>query len=186
MQCEKFVPISVSSLSGIRTLCCCVKVMKEGLAKIFWTNVCIVKKGFMGCFWGFYLVLYFFTRCTDRGASQLISEAWHFWDVDIFFCSIPDRFTLTGVPLMTVISTWSFLTQYVVPQVLCLFHFHGFQARLVSAVINHMNLSFDERDWCPPWMFSDQIPGSCTVHWNDRYWIPYFSRSHMSTDGLKM
>lgn len=50
----------------------------------------------------------------------------------------------------------------------------------VFTVIYHMSLSFGEGDWRPPWMFSNQIPRSCTVHWKDRYWIPYFSRSYVN------
>lgn len=99
----------------------------EGRFGEMFLNKCMYSGGrFHGLFLRllFYFIFFIFsTWCTDHRASQLISEAWHFWGVDMFFCSVPDGSTLAGVPLMTVISTWSFLAQYVIPQVLCLFHF---------------------------------------------------------------
>lgn len=165
----EFVPIPVCSSRGIQ--CRFVEAMRGRAGSFYLEKKSMYSREEFGVF----LFLLFHVT---YGPESFTNDK---WSLIPFICiSVPDS-SAPAVPLDTIISTPSLLTHY-----LPSFSFPRISifSRPVSAVIWRTNVSFAERYWSPPWMFSDQIPGSRTVRWKDR--IPYFSRYHISANGLKM
>lgn len=94
----------------------------------FFLFFCLKKHMYSRVTYFFFILFYYFMWCLDHKASQLTSGAWSFLSVFIYF-SVPDRST-PAVPLETIILRWSFVIHYVIPRVLCLFQFHGFQTSI--------------------------------------------------------